>query len=360
MKKTRRFPIFYTIYALLVIVSLILIHVALGKVTEYLADYEAAQPQYEAERVFNDYYGGDFSSLVALCETTLTPYENTGAVIQYLADFTEGKEITYSAITTGLDTSVRYIVKADDIKFSSFTLRESDEKSPLGFTLYKASEFEIYCVGTESVRITAPKGYTVSVNGVALDDTALTGSVTEDKSCDYMPEGVEGIVFLEYKVDGLYFPPESVTVTAPDGRTCEVENTAENEYSATFLYDDTAKDEHSAYVLEAAQAIAKYMQNDAKFYTPSVYIDPESELYENVRTSQTIWAIGHVSYSFEDAAVTEFYMYDENTFSCRVSFTHVLKYSQYSSLEDYRDYIDTTYFFRRVGDKFLMYDRYNH
>ena len=28
--------------------------------------------------------------------------------------------------------------------------------------------------------------------------------------------------------------------------------------------------------------------------------------------------------------------------------------------EVYRDYIDITYFLRRVDDKFLIYDRYNH
>ncbi len=361
MKKTRRFPVFYAIYALLVIAVVVAIHLALGKVTEYLADYESSQPQYEAQRVFSQYYGGtDYTSLVELCETTLTPYETSEDVVRYLADFTKNKEITYSAITTGLDSSIKYIVKADDIKFSSFTLHESSKKTPIGFTLFEASDFEIYCSGNESVRVTAPKGYTVSVNGIALGYSTLTGNETRDKSCDFMPEGVEGIIICEYAVDGLYFPPEAVTVVSADGRACPVEKSADGVYSATFLYNETAQEEYESYVLEAAQAIAKYMQNDAKFGTPSVYIDPESELYENIRTSQTIWAIDHVSYSFEDASVTEFYMYDENTFSCRVSFTHVLKYSQYSSLEDYRDYIDTTYFFRRVGDSFLMYDRYNH
>jgi hypothetical protein len=27
---------------------------------------------------------------------------------------------------------------------------------------------------------------------------------------------------------------------------------------------------------------------------------------------------------------------------------------------DYRDYIDTTFYLRRVGEKYLMYDRLNH
>ena len=86
-------------------------------------------------------------------------------------------------------------------------------------------------------------------------------------------------------------------------------------------------------------------------------MDPESDLYDNLQTSQTYFVIDHDSYAFEDVVLSEFFAYDENTFSCRVAFTHVLKRT-YS--EDYRDYIDITYFFRRVGDAFLVYDRYNH
>ena len=361
MRTKKRFPVFYIIYFVCIAIVLAAVHYGLGIVKEYLADYESAQPQYEAERVFNEYYTADsFDDLVNLCDVTLSPYETKDAVSRYLTEFTKDKKITYSAITTGLDTSVRYIVKADDIKFSSFTLKESDKKTDLGFTLYEVADFELYCSGNESARVTAPKGYLPYVNGVMLDASSLTGEEARDKTCDFMPDGVEGIVYQSYAIDGLYFAPTDVSATTADGRDCNVRVLDDGSFYADILYDDTLAAAQTAYVTEAAQAIAKYMQNDAYFYVPAAYIDPDSELYENVRTSLTYFAISHVSYSFEDTAVTEFYRYDENTFSCRVSFTHVLKYSQYSGLDDYKDYIDTTYFFRRVGDKFLMYDRYNH
>ncbi len=360
-KMKKRFPIFYIVYFVCIAIVVALVHYGLGIVKEYLADYESAQPQYEAQRVFEKYYtDGSFDELVAMCEITVSPYETKDAVIRYLSEFTKDKEITYSAITTGLDTSIRYIVKADDIKFSSFTLYESEKKTDLGFTLYEASDFELYCSGNESASITAPKGYLPYVNGVLLDESALTGEEVRDKTCDFMPEGVEGIVYLSYAIDGLYFSPSDVSATTSDGRTCVVRQLEDGSFYTDILYDETLAAAQTAYVTEAAQAIAKYMQNDAYFYVPAAYIDPDSALYENVRTSLTYFAISHVSYSFEDTSVTEFYQYNEDTFSCRVSFTHVLKYSQYSGLEDYKDYIDTTYFFRRVGDKFLMYDRYNH
>ncbi len=356
--KKKRFPIFYCIYFVCVAAVVVLIHLAMGTVTKILAEYEAAQPQYEAEKVFETYYAnGDYSALSALCDVPVTQFETKDAAVHYLTKFTEGKKITYSAITTGLDTATKYIVKADDVKFSSFTLSPSDKKTERGFTLYEASDFELYCAGPQSVSITAPRGYPVSVNGVALDETALTGTEIRDKSCDFMPDGVEGIVFVEYAVSGLYEPPVSVTVHTPDGRVCPVETAADGVFRADFIYSDSLRDEHSAYVIEAAQTISAFMQNDGKFSAAAAYIDPESELYDYIRNTETWFVIDHNSYGFEDVLATEFYPYDADTFSCRISFTHVLKRTW---SKDYRDYIDITYFFRRVGDKFLIYDRYNH
>ena len=357
MQKTKRFPVFYTVYFIFIALVLVLIHIGLGIVKTYLADYESARPQYEAERVFAEYYAsGDFSKLVDQCEVPLTEYETADTLCRYLTAFTDDKELTYSQITTGLDTSVKYIVKADNIKFSAFTLKESDKKTEKGFSLYEVSDFELYCAANETVSITAPKGYTVLVNGAEVPDTALSGEEAKDKSCSFMPEGVEGIVYLEYVIDDMYLPPDSVTVLSPDGRECTV--TAEGAvFTADVLYEEVIPEDRNAYIIDAAKAISKYMQNDAMFYSVSGYIDPESELYEYLKTSLTYFVIKHNSYDFEDVRTSEFYQYDENTFSCRISFTHVLKRT---NMEDYKDYIDTTFFFRRVGDAFLIYDRYNH
>ncbi len=354
----KRIPLFYCIYTVLLIVIIAAIHLSMLVVNDYLADFESAQPEYEAERVFAAYYGGsDFSLLLGRVSPSLTPYETKSAVERYLQSFTEGKEITFSEISTGLDESIRYIVKAGDVKFSAFTLKPSGKTTDKGVALYEADAFELYCSGDESVRILAPKGYSVLLNGVLLEDSAKTGGFTRDKTCDFMPEGVDGILYMEYLVDGLYFAPDTVTVVAPDGQLSPVQTLSDGTYSAAIVYDQTLPDLYGQTVLETAETIAMYMQKDTWFYRVSPYVDPESELYDNLQTSQTYFVIDHDSYAFEDVKLSEFFAYDENTFSCRVTFTHVLKRT-YS--EDYRDYIDTTYFFRRVGDKFLVYDRYNH
>ena len=357
-KHKKRIPIFYTVYFSLILLFVFALMTSVRIVHAYLADYESAQPQHEAQRVFERYYAtGDYAALIEAVKPNVTPFESSDAVRKHLLEMTSGKEITYAGITTGLDLERKYIVKADDIKFSSFVLEESVRTTPKGFPLYECTSLDIYTAGTESVNIIAPLGYTVYLNDKPLNTSYLTGKQTEDISCKHMPSGVSGVIFAEYKVDGLYYLPESVRILALNGKECPVEQSGEGFYSTGILYDEELASVYSEYVTKAAQAIAAYMQNDGKFSTVSPYIDSESELFVNLKTAETYFVVDHSSYSFEDVRTSEFCRYDENTFSCRVSFTHVLKRT---GSKDYKDYIDTTFFLRRSGDKFLIYDRYNH
>lgn len=356
--KNRRVPIFYIVYFVLLLLFLLALCGALRMVRVFLADYESAQPQYEAERIFETYYAnGDFDALIEEADITLSEFETKSHLKRYLEEYLADKTITYTSITTGLDDRIRYIVKADDVKFSSFTLTKSGESTEKGFALYTLDSMELYTSGQHSFTITVPGGYAVYVNDLPLDESRLIGEREPHISCEHMPDGVSGIEFVTYRVESLYYAPERVQVFSNDGRACELCYLGDDTAVVDILYSDSLKEAYFEYVVLAAQAIAAYMQNDGRFSAAAVYLDPESELYTNLRTSETYFVIDHASYSFEDIHTSEFIAYDDNTFSCRVSFTHVLK--RYGS-QDYRDYIDMTLYFRRVGDTFLIYDRYNH
>jgi len=358
MKQRKHFPVFYTIYFLCIALFLVGLYAGLGVVREYLADYESAQPQYVAEKVFGEFYSdGDYSALMDACSPQTTEFENQEAVLRYLREFTAGKEITYNSITTGLDSTRKYIVKADGVKFSAFTLTTVTETTPKGVPLYELESVELYTAGQQSARIVAPNGYTVFLNGSVLNDSYKTDYIEKHESCDRMPEGTEGIVFVGYEVDKLYYPPESVQVINREGISVPVTQKEDGTYYAEYVYSESLKQQYSEYVISAAKALAAYMQNDGRFSAIGAYLDPDSDLYTNVKSSETYFVINHSSYSFEDVKTSEFYAYDDNTFSCRVSFTHVLKRS---GSKDYRDYLDMTFYLRKVDGTYLIYDRFNH
>lgn len=63
-----------------------------------------------------------------------------------------------------------------------------------------------------------------------------------------------------------------------------------------------------------------------------------------------MFVIDHNGYRFDDVFVGEFYGYSDDVFSCRVSFTHVLT----AGAQEYKDYFDSTIFFRRVDGTFKI------
>ena len=99
------------------------------------------------------------------------------------------------------------------------------------------------------------------------------------------------------------------------------------------------------------------MQSDGRFSAFSQYFDPDSTLYTQIKNAEIYFVWPHDGYSIEDVNVRDFYAYDDNTFSCRVSLTHVL---HKKGSEDYRDYIDMTFYLRNVNGSYLIYDRENH
>lgn len=328
----------------------------------YLADYESVQPKYAAEKVFSEYFSPvDYEALLEYADESLTKFNKKEALVAYLSTLTDGKELSYHNVSTGVDAdAAKYIVKysedGQDIKIASFTLRKSDEKSPKGFSVYKLSEAELFFPASVCVQILVQNGYTPYVSGKALDESYIVEADIPSDANAHLPEGVGGVFFSRYEVGGLVEVPE-IEIKSPAG---EAKNAFLDEesgcYEAVPDYDDALAEEYTEYVIKAAELYATYMQNDCSFGKISPYFESGTQLYNDIRTTTTAWVIDHDSYHFEDEEASEFYRYDENTFSCRIKLTHVLKRSR---LEDYKDYVDITFYLRKSDGKYLIYDRTN-
>ena len=342
--------------------ALIALFIGLMILRTYLADYERVQPKYVAEEIFEGHFvTPDYDALMELSTNNNAKFDSKEKVAEYLTSLTNGKELSYHNVSTGVDTdSSKYIVKYEEdgqeIKVASFTLKKTDQKSEKGFALYELAETELFYPAPVSVKIIAQDGFVPYVNGIALDDSYITEPVIESEANGHLPDGVHGIFYRKYEVSGLIEMPD-VKIKSVDGtEQPAVLGTESGCYEIGLTYDAELEAEFSDYVKEAAEMYATHMQNDCTFGKVAPYFEEGTTLYNDIRTAQTLWVIDHDSYSFEDESVSEFYRYDENTFSCRVKLTHILKRSR---LEDFRDYMDVTFYLRNVDGKYLIYDRTN-
>lgn len=353
----RRFPLFYTIYFSVILLVIIAVAVAAVYLINILGEYEQAQPKYVAEDIYKRYFenGIDYSALLDIAGYDLSEFETKDDLVRYLGEQNRG-ELSYYRVTSGVDASLcKYIVKMGSVKICTFTL-EADASDDSRFDSYSLASLELYYNPVQSVSVTIPTGTTLYLNGRAADDRYIAESGIKTDTCNYMPEGVEGITLKRYEIDGLFYQP-TVEVKAQSGAVCEVTESDSGVYTAAIPYDSELEAQWRDKVIEIVKAYSVYMQGDAYFGSISGYFEYGSDLYEMIRTVENMFVVSHYSWSFENESASEFYKYDDNTFSCRVSVTHLL---HRWGAEDYKDFIDMTLYFRKTDGNYYIYNRQNH
>lgn len=355
--KTKKIPSFYIFLLILTIIVIVLTQIGKSLLKDVLVEYEDSQYKYVAEDFFNSNFAdGNSETLAKLFTSQVSEYETEETIAAYLSAIISGKGFTLQHSSSGLSDEEKYVVSVDNLRFAEFYISKSGEKTEHGFDIYSVSKVLLNDNLLNSYSIEIPIGYTVNINGRSADAKYALVDKVETESQNFMPEGVEGIVYTTYTFPNMCTAP---TFTVLDGNGTETTVTLNDNgiYHADVVYNTELAAEYSEYVIAATKAYACYMQKDASFSKVQGYIDPASEFYSYVRGTPTWPVITHNSYAFEDETVTEFYAYSDDVFSCRIKLTHVLKYS---GLDDYRDSIDITWYFRNVNGKYLIYDSFTH
>ena len=360
--KTAKKSMFWRIYAIVFASLSILVLAAILVVNSALTDYESARPGYVADEVFQSYFmEGDAEKLMEMAGFELSPVEGSADFERFWDEQTKGELSCVRVSADNGSETVRYNVRSGEKTFAAFELSLNGEKTGWGNPLYELSEIELGVGAKFNARISAPNGAKVVLNGVELGDDCIVEHDIETESCAHMPEGVKGITYDTYEVKGMLFEPQ-VSVLTSDGKEHPLTfNEATKTHKAELLYDAELKAEMEDYVIEAAQTYAASMQNDRPKSAALAYIEYGTKLYSQTAVVDTIWVSSHSGYRFEQVKADEFISYDENTFSCRVSFVHVLTggTTKFDEKGENRENVDITWYFRKVGNQYLIYDREN-
>ena len=354
--KAKRFPVFYIFLLVLVVLTLILTECGKSYLRDVLKEYEDSQYKYVAEEILESHFNsGDVAALYQLFDSQISEMETPEGVAEYFARLTGEGGFSLQSTSTGLDEKIEYAVKCDGKRFATLTLDKSGAKTENGFALYELKDAKL----NEKLFITRtviiPVGYSLTVNGMAADEKYSGGDVITSALGDDLPGDLLGISYTTYTFENLLSEP-IFTVTSPLGTSSPVTLLEGGVYFANVVFDTQIPTDLAEYVIDATEAYACYLQKDAVFGKVAKYLDPDTELYNSIRTSPNWMVISHNSYSFEDAEVTEYYEYNDVSFACRVTLTHVLKYK---GLADYRDYIDITWYLTKKDGKYLIYDSFN-
>lgn len=361
--RSRTVSRFYVIYLVCVLLALTAIFIACAVIRRVLSEYEGAQPKYVAAEAFETYFAPiDYDKLLSEARYD-AGFASPEAVRKYLSGEVGQEELSWSIGSSSDPAEVKYIVKAGRKQIGSICLTPAGEETAHGFQTYRLSHVELSlspaAIPGGVVTVVAPAGGTVSVDGVTLTAEQRTSTYLDTKAMKCYPSGISGIEYAVYALPELRALPRELTVTGEFGGRSEVTfDPLTNTYFAAPAYSEELSAEHGAFVVEAVERYAAYMQRvPNNGFSIRKYFDPDSALYQAVSAAgRDLWmVVVPTGNSFQNVEVGEFYAHTEDIISCHVSFVQMV----YRGGEDRPDAIDMYVFLRRTGNGWRIYEWYN-
>lgn len=343
--------IFYSLYAFMIVAFFVAMSVLMNPLKDWLIRYEASQPQQKSQEVFQELFSDpDWSALYALAGIEDTKYEGKDAFAAYMEETAKGKAITYIETSAGLSGDHKYIVKLDDEKIATFTLTGGNQ-SQTEIPQWKLGDVELFFTRDLTVTIDKLPGYTVSVNGVALDESFTVRTVTTAAE-SYLPEGVHGYRSELQQVTGLLVPPV-VTVTDENGAPVSVSFDEESGCYAVERPAMSMTPDEQAQVQHTLETYARYMIKAASLTQVKACCVPNSQVYYNISKIER-WMQSYLTYQISPITYSDFYRYSDDLFSVRTAMTNSVTRKD-GSVKDYEmDY--TLFFTRDESGKWLLSD----
>lgn len=349
-KKRNRPSTFWVVYVALIVIYLIALFIVLGVIKNKLTGYEASRPYNYMDRIMTEYFApGKAEALLDASGYEANAYETKESVVPavegYLSAGTE-----YYPVVSSVDEEVKYAVKSGELKIATVTLAPTGEHDSADYDVYGMKSVELLIGGTGAVNVRAPSDDTVYLNGVALGADLIVDREETEKDL-HLPDNIPPVSFVTYEVQGLISKP-TVTATDKFGAPVEAESGDDGIFYDVPLTYASVTAEVSERALAAGEALAAYMQLDSPFGRIAQYVDPTSDLYYDLATSDVKWANPHEGYGIESPSVTEYYIWSDTVYSCRVKFTHVL----YRWDGNFNNDFDMTFYYTFNGAEWLIYD----
>lgn len=359
-KKSGKIKVIYMIY-LAVLILLMMIFLWYARKTLIL--YEASQPQYLMDALIAT-PGLTLSMNTAVL--TFNEFETPEDYQEQLKLLLEDNALQYHFLKESYtDGSLTYGIYAGETPIGTAVLKPVSTITRLiaiPITDWKLVALDAYeAHGDYSASITVPDNYTVRINDIPLTRTYVTER-TPYEELEYSAAYVSVPEQVTYQVSGLKQPAQ---ITILDADDCELSISSNvSDGSVVLCYFPAEKEisaELSSIVLEAVETYSNFFSRDLPGCRESVDpirgLFPEDSIYLTLadqyrREDMQIFS-SHTDTQFINESITEYIPYNDQCFSCRVSFDKSM------TLSGGREMIDTTdnvYYFVLQDGNWLIAD----
>lgn len=342
--------VFISLNALLIALTVTALCCLRQPLLDKLTAYEAARPENRCGEIFGELFADpDWEALYALAGVEDTPYEGSAEFAAYMQSKIS-EPLTFREVYCDTPATHRYLVLSGEETVAAFTMAETDGQWALG-------RVEVYFDRRESVSVEKRPGWTVFVNGVALDDS-FTIRAAETLAEKYLPEGVHGWQLEEQRLSGLLMAPEVTAVDETGAAVALNWVPGTNRYTLPAFEAGEIPQALWQTARGAAVADATYALGALGAAGLREYFDANAPLYTMiVKNPRNLQKYTSASIDESSVRVSDYYRYSDDLFSARVNLTQNIIRKD-GSLKVYK--LDKTYFFtKNSAGKYLVTDYTN-
>ncbi len=216
-----------------------------------------------------------------------------------------------------------YNLYADGGKVGTFSITAGEEEVRLGLLtitdwLYNGGQVD-FTYDSFSRSYTVPEGFVVTVNGIQLDESHMSGEVVAIEDFAYIVDYVDMPGMVTYTIEGLLNEPETEIIDNL-GASVEFDPSAPEVVLEARYTPSSMPEELELMAIETAKLWANYSLRDAELYEIQTVLIEGSLLYEQVEASNfdRRYIDRHTLIGYENEQIVEYTRYSDICFVCRV------------------------------------------
>ncbi|MCR4598518.1 MAG: hypothetical protein K5678_05760 [Acetatifactor sp.] len=338
--KKKGFPFFWIFYLLFVIAMVIFWIRAVDYTKACLVRYEESQPVNHMDKIVNDLRKAGVENYVKI-DGEVSRFETQAAFERAAKELVEGKILSYKLSRGVQDPAApKYDLLADGEQIGYLTLKETSSETfflnLLTISEWALDKVEVKTIkGYNAVDVTVPDTCEVRINGILADERERLAETETLSEFAFASEYVAVPSFVSYHAEGLLEAP-TVEITDTNGNPVDVE-VATHGTKTTAVLKEFAESEMpedlKALALENTERYTNYFSVDltgAKASTKPIRdMFPENsyylELAETYRREDMWMYSDHDAPVFKNEIVNHYVRYNDDLFSCEVSFDKEMK-----------------------------------
>ena len=290
-------------------------------------DYEEGMPSGTMDKIVNQFTPDGIGKLLSDNDVKVNEFETNDTIAAYFTDRLNDGTVSYKkkAGEYSEKTPV-YVVYAGDTPIAKVEL-ESAGKNAHKFNKWTLGtiSFGDFTKNLAEVKITAPTGADVYINGVQVTDTYKTESEVKFAPCLHVSDYVTVPTNDVYDVGQLIAKPD---ITAKlNGKDLTVDYDKKTGYTIYYPSDDELYKSMESRIYTIAEQYGAYIINRGSLSKLSSYMVGTAAEY--VSDIPAIWAYlwgKSYTYQFNNESITNFRKYSDKCFSCDVYYDLYVDY----------------------------------